>query len=192
MKVVVGITGASGMQYAYRLLHQLKDRALLIISDDGKKVIKAEMAVGAKAFSTLVAATYSNDDFNAPVASGSYLFDAMVVVPCSMNTLAKIALGLGDNLITRAASVSLKEGRKLILVPRETPLHTTHLEQMLRASRMGAIMLPAMPGFYHQPENIDDLVDFMVARILDHLGIEHELSRRWGSDTRKPFTQAEG
>ncbi len=180
MRVVVGVTGASGVQYAYRLLQELRDQAVLILSEDGRKVIAAETEMSPEDFSSLAGETYSNDDFQSPVASGSSPFDAMVVIPCSMNTLAKIALGLADNLITRGASVALKEGRKLILVPRETPLHTTHLNHMTSAAEMGALILPAMPGFYHRPKEVDDLVNFIVGRVLDHLGVEHALVDRWG------------
>ncbi|MEE9600439.1 MAG: UbiX family flavin prenyltransferase [Thermoplasmata archaeon] len=191
MRVVVGITGASGVQYAYRLLQRLVGQAVLIISEDGKKVIEAETEMNPTEFAALATAIFTNDDFDSPVASGSSPFDAVVVIPCSMHTLAKIALGLADNLITRAASVALKERRKLILVPRETPLHATHLEHMLKASKMGAIILPAMPAFYHMPKDIGELLDFIVGRVLDQLGIEHNLIRQWGSETRKPFTEQE-
>lgn len=187
----MGITGASGAQYAYKLLECLQSEVELIVSEDAKKVIEAETPWRWEDFTRLAVASYGNHDFGAPVASGSHRFDAMVIVPCSMNTLAKVAMGLADNLITRAASVTLKEGRKLILVPRETPLHVLHLEHMLEASRLGATILPAMPGFYHRPERVEDLVDFIVARILDHLGIDHELVPRWGEETRKAFTKPE-
>lgn len=187
----MAITGASGVKYAYRLLEQLRGKVQLIISEDAKKVIETETDLTLDDFRGMAAASYANDDFQSPVASGSYLFDAMIVVPCSMTTLAKIALGLADNLITRAATVALKEGRKLVLVPRETPLHVLHLEHMLKASSLGATVLPAMPGFYHRPREVDDLVDFIVARILDHIGVEHDLLPRWGSETRKAFTKAD-
>jgi polyprenyl P-hydroxybenzoate/phenylacrylic acid decarboxylase-like protein len=125
---------------------------------------------------------FGREDWNAPVASGSNPSDAMVVCPCSMGTLAAIAHGLSDNLIERAADVVLKEQKKLILVPRETPFSTLHLENMLALSRMNAVILPANPGFYHHPQSVDDLVDFVVARILDQLGIAHELTARWGEE----------
>ena len=123
---------------------------------------------------------YGRENWFAPVASGSNAPDAMVVCPCTMGTLASIAQGLASNLIERAADVVLKENRKLILVPRETPFSAIHLENMLRLSRAGAVILPPNPGFYHRPEHVDDLVDFVVARILDQLGIDHALSARWG------------
>lgn len=179
MKVVVGVTGASGMPYAYALLRNLSAEVDLVISEDARKVIAHEMDVGGKAFEKLAAAVYANDDTTAPPSSGSYRFDAMVVVPCSMGTLGKIAWGISDNLITRAAAVCLKERRKLILVPRETPLAATHLENMVRLANQGAVILPAMPAFYHRPKTMDDLVNFVVGKLLDQLGIEHKLFRRW-------------
>jgi 4-hydroxy-3-polyprenylbenzoate decarboxylase len=121
-------------------------------------------------------------DWNAPLASGSNPPDACVICPCTMGTLAKVASGLADDLIARAADVVLKEGRKLILVPRETPLSAIHLENMLRVARAGGIILPPSPGFYHRPQGLQELVDFVVARILDQLGIEHQLVQRWGAD----------
>ncbi len=177
----MAVTGASGVQYAHRLLTHLKEEVQLIISEDAKSVIQVETDLTAEDFASLASATYSNDSYDAPFASGSYVFDAMVIIPCSMNTMAKVATGLADNLTTRTASVALKEGRKVIMVPRETPLHETHLEQMTRLSRLGVTILPAMPGFYHRPKTVEDMVDFVVARILDHLGIEHSLAKRWGS-----------
>jgi len=180
VRVVVGVTGASGVQYAYALLRNLEGHDVdLVISDDARKVIAAETDLGAKAFGKLAANTYGNDDTTAPPASGSYRFDAMVVIPCSMGTLGKIAWGISDNLITRAAAVCMKERRTLILVPRETPLAATHLENMLRLANQGVVVLPAMPGFYHGPKTVDDLVNFVVGKVLDQLGIGHRLFRRW-------------
>ncbi len=123
---------------------------------------------------------YGREDWNAPLASGSNPADAMVVCPCSMGTLAAIAHGLSDNLIERAADVMLKENRKLILVPRETPFSALHLENMLKLARMNAVILPANPGFYHRPQSIEGVIDFIVARILDQLGVAHDLMARWG------------
>jgi 4-hydroxy-3-polyprenylbenzoate decarboxylase len=125
---------------------------------------------------------FGREDWFAPVASGSNPPEAMVICPCTMGTLAAVAAGLSDNLIERAADVALKEGRKLILVPRETPFSSLHLENMLRLSRAGAVILPANPGFYHEPKRVEDLVDFIVARILDHLGVKHDLMQRWGEE----------
>lgn len=179
MNIVVGVTGASGAQYAFALLRHLKDHVDLVISEDAKKVIAHEMDVGVDAFAKLATAVWRNDDTTAPPSSGSYRFAAMVIIPCSLGTLGKIAWGISDNLITRAAAVCLKERRKLILVPRETPLAATHLENMVRLANQGAVILPAMPGFYHKPETVDDLVNFIVGKVLDQLGIEHRLFRRW-------------
>ncbi len=180
MRIVVGVTGASGIQYAQALLRSLGDHDVdLVISEDAKKVIAHEMDVDAKAFAKLAANTYANDDTAAPPSSGSHRFDAMVVVPCSMGTLGKIAWGISDNLITRAAAVAMKERRTLILVPRETPLAATHLENMLKLANQGVVVLPAMPGFYHGPQSVDDLVNFVVGKVLDQLRIEHKLFKRW-------------
>ncbi len=123
---------------------------------------------------------FGREDWYAPVASGSNPADAMVICPCSMGTLAAVAAGLADNLIERAADVMLKEKRKLLLVPRETPFSVLHLENMLRLARAGAVILPANPAFYHHPQRVEDLVDFVVARVMDHLGVPHQLLKRWG------------
>ncbi len=181
-RIIVGMTGASGAPYAHRLLEVYPGEVHLIISDEARKVIEAETDLSPKGFEALATRSFAPDDYGAPAASGSARFQGMVIVPCSMNTLAKIALGISDNLITRAAAVSLKERRRLILVPRETPLGEAPLENMLKLTRMGAIILPAMPGFYHRPRSVDELVDFVVARILDHLDVEHHLTRRWGEE----------
>jgi len=180
VRIVVGVSGASGASYAYALLQNLGDADVdRVISEDAKKVIAAETDLGVKAFEKLAANAYANDDTTAPPASGSYRFDAMVVIPCSMGTLGKIAWGISDNLLTRAAAVCMKEGRKLILVPRETPLAATHLENMLKLANQGVVILPAMPAFYHGPKTMDDLVNFVVGKALDQLGIEHRLFKRW-------------
>lgn len=182
MKIVVGVTGASGVPYAHALLRSLAAHDVdLVVSEDAKKVLAAETDLDAKALAKLAGHTYRNDDTTAPPSSGSYRFDAMVVIPCSMGTLGKIAWGISDNLITRAAAVCMKERRMLILVPRETPLAATHLENMLRLANQGVVILPAMPGFYHGPETVDDLVNFVVGKVLDQLRIEHALFKRWGA-----------
>ena len=192
-EIIVAITGASGTQYAIRLLQMLVDggcRVHLTISQAGARVLKHEMdiridlenfsATALTCRTTTQISYYHFEDISAPIASGTFPVDAMVIIPCSMSTLAGVASGLGNNLILRAADVCLKENRKLILVPRETPLGTIAIENMLRASRAGACILPAMPAFYHGPKKIDDMIDFVVGKVLDQLGVPHELFARWG------------
>ena len=185
MRLIVAITGASGVIYGKRFLEVAKEKKLeihLIVSSAGEKV--AECELGKVNWSTLASKLYSPDNLVAPLASGSFKVDAMVIVPASMKTIGALASGYCDDLISRAADVQLKEGRKLIVVPRETPLHVIHLENMAKLSRIGVTVLPAMPGFYHEPKTIEDLVDFVVGKILDQLEIPHKLFRRWG--TRSP------
>jgi 4-hydroxy-3-polyprenylbenzoate decarboxylase len=197
--VCLALTGASGMPYGLRLLDCLLVagcRVQLLYSQAAQVVARQEMEMElssrpAEARAALLArlpsanpellTVYGREEWFAPLASGSNPPDAMVVCPCSMGTLAAIAQGLATNLIGRAADVMLKEGRKLVLVPRETPLSAIHLENMLRLARAGAVILPPSPGFYHHPQAVGDLVDFVVARILDQLAVPHTLTRRWGS-----------
>jgi len=171
------------MPYAVRLVQALSAapgvELHLIVSRAAEKVLALESATPAGALRELAHAAYGQDDIAAPPASGSWRHAGMVVCPCSMASLAAIAQGLGANLSRRAADVALKEGRPLLLVPRETPLSVIHLKNMLAAAQAGAAILPACPGFYHKPRNIDDLVDQLVARILDRLGIDHTLGVRW-------------
>jgi 4-hydroxy-3-polyprenylbenzoate decarboxylase len=192
---VVGITGASGAAYAKRLLEVLlgaRRRVHLTISPAGAQVLWTELGVRCEleSFDPLTLgltdgtehlAYHHYQDFSASIASGSFLTSGMVICPCSMGTLAGVANGLSTNLIQRAADVHLKERRKLIVVPRETPLGSIQLENMKRLADAGGIVLPAMPGFYHQPKSIGDLIDFVVARICDQLGIATDLARRWGT-----------
>ena len=195
--ICLALTGASGMPYGLRLLECLLAagcQVQLLYSQAAQIVARQEMSLELPAraaetqtffrerFATLPGAleVYGREEWFAPVASGSNPADAMVVCPCTMGTLASIAQGLASNLIERAADVVLKEGRKLILVPRETPFSAIHLENMLRLSRAGAVILPPNPGFYHHPQDVQDLVDFVVARLLDQIGVEHALMRRWG------------
>ncbi|OPY37395.1 MAG: aromatic acid decarboxylase [Methanoregula sp. PtaU1.Bin051] len=175
---VVGVTGASGICYARKLLEVLcADATVHVIVSDVAKRIAAHEGVDLTGFA---AEYHKNDKMFAKIASGSYRYDGMVIIPCSQKTLAAIANGYGDNLITRTADVCLKERRPCILVPREMPLSEIHIRNMLAAHRAGATIMPASPPFYHRPETIDDLVDMVVARILDHLGVEHMLAERWG------------
>ena len=189
--IVVAITGASGAPYAVRLLASLakaKEAVQLILSAHGLRLLNTEMgidsvaalrdSVGRAAWDKYIT-TFDDADRGAAPASGSAINAGMVVCPCSMGTLSAIAAGSSRSLVERAADVALKERRKLILVPRETPLSAIHLENMLRVTRAGAVVLPAAPGFYHKPASIDDLVNFVVARVLDHLGVSQSLVPRW-------------
>lgn len=192
--IVVGITGASGAPYAVRLLQQLtaaQRRVSLIVSKYGMRLLETEAgigsiealrtAVGQDAWNACVEA-FSNDDRGAAPASGSSLTAGMIICPCSMGTLSAISVGASRSLIERAADVTLKERRKLVLVPRETPLSAIHLGNMLRLTRAGAVVMPASPGFYHRPTQVSDLVDFVVARMLDQLGVEQKLVKRWSGE----------
>jgi 4-hydroxy-3-polyprenylbenzoate decarboxylase len=195
--IALAFTGASGMPYGVRLLEcliQAGERVWLLYSQAAQIVARQEMdlllptqpqqaqELFAKRFAAAPGqlAVFGREDWNAPLASGSGAPDAYVICPCTMGTLAAVANGMADDLITRAADVVLKEGRKLVLVPRETPLSAIQLENMLRLSRAGAVILPPSPGFYHHPTDVQGVVDFVVARILDQLGVEHQLMARWG------------
>jgi 4-hydroxy-3-polyprenylbenzoate decarboxylase len=193
--VFLGITGASGAPYAARLLEALVGAGCevgICASSAGIEVLATELYGDARLSPDETMARflehagggavtlYDPQDWHAPYASGSARVDAYVICPCSMGTLGTIASGAMSNLIHRAASVAIKEGRKLVLVPRETPLSEIHLDNMLRVRRAGAVILFAAPGFYNGPESVDDLVDFLVARCLDQIGVENALTRRWG------------
>lgn len=199
--ICLALTGASGMPYGLRLLDCLLAagcRVQLLYSQAAQVVVRQEMQLElpsrpADAKGALLARlppavnpenlqVYGREEWFAPVASGSNPPDAMVICPCSMGTLAAIAQGLADNLIERAADVVLKEGRKLVLVPRETPFSVIHLENMLRLARAGACIVPPSPGFYNHPQTVADIVDFVVARVLDQVGVPHALMQRWGED----------
>jgi len=192
--IVMAITGASGAPYAVRLLEalvQARQRVQLIVSDHGLRLLRTETdintidalraRIGAAAWDASVTLFDDNDRGAAP-ASGSARNRGMVICPCSMGTISAISQGTSRSLVERAADVALKERRTLVLVPRETPYSAIHLENMLRLTRAGAVVLPASPGFYHRPAAIDELVDFVVARVLDHLGVEHAIGRRWGDE----------
>jgi 4-hydroxy-3-polyprenylbenzoate decarboxylase len=181
-KIVIGFSGASGIIYGIRLLevlHSINIQTFLIVSEWAKKNIEIETDKTLEYVKSLSSINYDNFKLDASVSSGSFLHDGMVIVPCSMKSLSSIANGYDDTLISRAASVTLKESRKLILVPRETPLSRIHLENMIKLQDAGAIILPAMPGFYHKPSTIDEIVDHLVGKILDQLKIKHDLFRRW-------------
>ncbi len=196
--IIIAMTGASGAPYALRLIQRLAKKEIqlhLLISDAARVVLEQEsnfkltsnldnMAKDIADFVGVDAqylTCWGNKDWMSPVASGSADMQDMVVVPCSMGSLARIATGASSNLIERATDVMMKEHKNLILVPRETPLSEIHLGHMYNLSKMGVRIIPAMPGFYHQPKSIDDLVDFMVDRILDHLGVDDGTNIRWGS-----------
>jgi len=190
--IVVAITGASGAPYGIRLLEQLlvaERRVSLIVSSHGFRLLRTESpvgdleglreVVGASRFDRLVT-VYDDGDRGAAPASGSHIAGGMVICPCSMGTLASIASGTSRSLVERAADVALKERRPLLLVTRETPLSLIHLENMRRVTMAGAVVMPAAPGFYHRPTQVSELVDFIVARALDHLGVPNTLAPRWG------------
>jgi 4-hydroxy-3-polyprenylbenzoate decarboxylase len=195
MEISVGISGASGAMYGVRLLQVLSEldevsRIHLVISSNGFTLIRQEMSLSLSAQNfdaqqllgkkTDKISFYDILNFYSPIASGSYPTDGMVIIPCSTGTLGAIAAGTSTNLMQRGAEVVLKERKKLVLVMRETPLSEIHLENCLRVTRAGGVILPASPGFYHRPEQIQDLVDFIVARVLDQFQLKHSVGKRWG------------
>lgn len=181
MKLVVGISGASGAPYARRLLAHLAalprpPEVALVLSRNAEEVWRLECGGSPR---DLGYAVFSGRDYSAPFASGSARFDAMAVVPASMSVVARIAHGTSDDLLTRAADVMLKERRQLVLVPRELPYSAIHLQNMLAVTHAGAVVLPASPSFYHRPQTVDEVLDTVLGRVLEHLGIPNEISRRW-------------
>jgi 4-hydroxy-3-polyprenylbenzoate decarboxylase len=188
MRLVIGITGASGAIYAKRLLEVLKAKNVevdLVITPAGEYTIKHELGVTSEELCTLATECWDNSDTAADIASGSQLRDGMVIIPCTMDVVAKMAHGISDTLLLRSFDVMLKENRRILIVPRETPLNENHLENLLRLKRMGVVVLPPMATFYHLPESIMDLVDFIVARILDQFEISHTLVARWEKRRRE-------
>ncbi|WP_020616680.1 UbiX family flavin prenyltransferase [Paenibacillus daejeonensis] len=199
---IVGITGASGAVYGIRLCEELLAAGVslhLVITDAGWRVIKEELGwnvtkrqetleqhFGEMAGSSLH--YYDNRDIGAAIASGSFLTEGMVIMPCSMGSLSSIAHGSSGNLLARAADVMLKEGRKLLLVPRETPLHAIHLENMLTLSRLGVKLIPAMPAFYYKPQSMEEMVNFLVGKVMDNMPLAHNLYRRWGEEQHGEHT----
>jgi 4-hydroxy-3-polyprenylbenzoate decarboxylase len=181
-RLIVGITGATGAIFGVRLLETLKQcdvESHLVFSGWGQRTIEHETSYTVKQVRALATVTYKPGDMGAAISSGSFLTDGMVVIPCSMRTLAAIANGYGEHLVHRAADVILKERRRLVLVARETPLSEVHLENMLKLGRMGVTILPPMPGFYNHPKSISDIVDHIVARVLDQFGIAAPFAKRW-------------
>lgn len=184
MRLVVGITGASGAIYGKRLLEVLRNKKIeahLVVSEAAEKVIEHELEITKEDLEKLATHAYDEDDLAAPIVSGSFKTDGMVIIPCSMKTLAGISHGYSNNLILRAADVTLKEKRKLVLVPRETPLNIIHLRNMLNLAKQNVVILPAMPAYYHKPKSVDSLADYVVGKVLDILEIEHDLFKRWTS-----------
>jgi 4-hydroxy-3-polyprenylbenzoate decarboxylase len=183
---ILGITGASGAIYAHRLLRHLKEldaQVHVVLTEHGKQVVAYE---GQQEMLGLADKVYRNEDLFASIASGSFRHRGMIVVPCTMASLGKMAHGIGDTLLTRAADVCLKERRRLIVVPRETPMHSVHFQNQKILSDLGAVVLPANPSFYLKPQTIDDLVDTVLARVLDHLGLDHPVSHRWRDMGQNP------
>lgn len=182
MRVVVGITGASGSIYGWRLINVLKQAGCevhAVVTNHGWQVLEYECGVSSDAVAAIVDRLHAVDNMNASIASGSFKTDAMIIVPCSMRTLGAVANGIADNLLTRAADVTLKENRMLVVVPRETPVNVIHLGNMLKLAQIGVKIMPACPGFYHRPDDITALIDMMVGKICDMLNVEHNLYQRW-------------
>ncbi len=189
-RYIVGITGASGSIYGKRVIEELLQRrqeVCLVATDNGSKVFEYEIGIGVDRFLEIMCkekssiTRYENDNFFAPIASGSYDIDAMVVAPCTMTTIGKMSTGISDTLLTRAADVCLKERRRLVVVPREMPLNSIHLKNMLTLSLENAVILPPIPSFYQHPYTIEDQTDSIVGRILQSIGIENDLYKKWGS-----------
>jgi 4-hydroxy-3-polyprenylbenzoate decarboxylase len=182
-RIIVAITGATGAVYGVRLLQQLRAipgvETHLIVSDAAALTLQTEVGMQRRDVEALAHVVHKNREIGATIASGSFQSDGMVVAPCSMKTLAAVALGLSDNLIARAADVVLKERRRLVLMVRETPFNLAHLRNMTSVTEMGGIIFPPLPSFYHQPATIDEMVDHTVARVIDLFGIEHALAPRW-------------
>lgn len=185
-RIVVAITGASGAAYGVRMLQALRDaggiESHLVVSEAGRRTLRHELAMGVEDLRPLADRVHEAGDVGATIASGSFRAAGMAVAPCSMRTLAAIAHGLGDNLVTRAADVMLKERRRLVLLARETPLHLVHLRNMATVTEMGGIVCPPVPAFYLRPQTLQDIVDQAVARVLDLLDVPHALAARWAGE----------
>jgi flavin prenyltransferase len=185
MRLIVAITGSSGVIYGIKMLEvllELKMETHLVLSEWGKRNIRIETDKTIDYVKSLATKCYSNDNMAAAISSGSYKTEGMAVIPCSMKTLSSIANGYDDNLVSRAAGVCIKETRKLVIVPRETPISKIHLVNMLKLVEAGVVVLPAMPGFYHKPKSVGDLVSHIVGKVLDQFGIEHNIFKRWSQN----------
>lgn len=187
MEYVLAITGSSGVAYGLNILKNLPNRKVLIVSNGAIEVSRHELGkkIDINMLGKEADEIYGEDDIGAPQASGSHKFDAFIIAPASMNTVAKIANGISDNLVTRVASVALKERRKFIILLREMPLSSIALRNLLTLSESGAIIMPAAPGFYHNPRSIDDLYDFVTSRVLDLIGVDNNLIKRWKDDIER-------
>jgi 4-hydroxy-3-polyprenylbenzoate decarboxylase len=186
-RIVIGISGASGVTYGVRMLDVLRKTDFethLIISDAGRLNIEIETRYSPAAVEAMADFVYDHKDMAASLASGSFLTEGMVVIPCTIKSLSGIANSYNENLLVRTADVTLKEKRKLVLVVRETPLHVGHLRLMTLAAEMGAHILPPVPSFYHQPETIEDIIDQTIGKVFDYMGIEHNLFKRWGENNQ--------
>jgi 4-hydroxy-3-polyprenylbenzoate decarboxylase len=186
VRTVIGISGASGVVYGVRLLEELPGHRPVIVSADAARIARAELGLGVEEIHTLADEHYSNDDLLSPLASGSVRFDNLVIAPCSASTMSKISCGIADNLMTRVASVALKERRRMLLLVRETPLSSIHLHNMHTLALAGAVIMPACPAFYPRPLKVEDIVDFVVGRVLDALGVDNDLYRRWNGKGAVP------
>jgi len=186
MRLVVGITGASGVIYGIRLLQVLRERpeieTHLVLTKPAERTIVEETDYRVDEVRSLATVVHPVTDIGASIASGSFRTAGMAIVPCSIHTASAVAYCLSDNLLTRAADVVLKEGRKLVLVVRETPLHVGHLKALVAAAENGAVILPPMPAFYSRPATLEEVIDHTIGRVFDHFGIEHSLVKRWGED----------
>ena len=188
-RIIVGITGATGAVFGIRLLQALRAAEVeshLVLSKWGQQTIEHEMGLSVEQLRELASVSHGSANMAATVSSGSFHTDGMVIAPCSMRTLGAIAHGYGESLVHRAADVILKERRKLVLVPRETPLSQIHLENMLKLARMGVVMLPPMPASYNRPQTIDDIIDHIVSRALDQFDISADFAKRWDGQLRRP------
>ena len=186
-RIIVGLSGASGIIYGIRLLEVLKDLGVetdLVMTDMAAKMFEIETSRTEAEVTALATRVHDSYDFTSPLASGGFRNSGMVVIPCSMKTIAGISCGFADNLLLRAADCTLKERRPLVLVPRETPLNVIHLKNMVTLAEAGAVILPASPGYYHAPKTLGDLVDHIVGKVLDVLEIEHHLYRRWRENSQ--------
>jgi flavin prenyltransferase len=187
-RIIIGISGASGVTYGVRVLELLKDSDIethLILSSGGKTNIRIETDYSPEEVAAMATKTYDDSDMAAAVSSGSFMTDGMIVAPCTIKSLSGIANSYNTNLLVRAADVSLKEKRKVVLVIRETPLHKGHLRLMSQAADIGAHILPPVPSFYHKPKTIQDIVDQTVGKVFDYMGIEHDLFNRWGEENKE-------